>query len=92
MRYYIPTFAKRNAKKGLFKASKRNVGVKNLVSAYRILNKNKLTKKEAKLIADFYGNRKNKGLNDVEAMLNGGIKFGRVMHRKVYNKGKRKKK
>jgi|TARA_R100000049_G_C1908978_1_gene56829 hypothetical protein len=92
MRYYIPTFAKRNAKRGLNLSSKRNVGAKNLVSAYRILNKDKLNRKEAKLIANFYGDRKNKKLNDVEMMLNGGAKFGKVIHSKVYNKGKRKKK
>jgi len=83
VRYYIPTSAKRNAKRGLHLSSKRKVGAKNLVSAYRILNKSNLNKKEAQLIAKFYGNSKNKQLNSIEMMLNGGAKFSRVMYRKT---------
>jgi hypothetical protein len=86
VRYYIPTSAKRNAKRGLHLSSKRKVGVKNLVSAYQILNKSNLTKKEARLVAKFYGDSKNKQLNSIESiemMLNGGCKFSRVMYRKT---------
>ena len=83
VRYYIPTSAKRNAKRGLHLSSKRKVGAKNLVSAYQILNKSNLTKKEAKLVAKFYGESTNKKLNSLEFMLNGGLKFSKVMYRKT---------
>tara|TARA_Y100000310_G_scaffold289074_1_gene315205 strand:- start:310 stop:570 length:261 start_codon:yes stop_codon:yes gene_type:complete len=83
VRYYIPKSAKINAKRGLHLSSKRKVGARNLVSAHQILTKDKLTRKEAKLIAKFYGNSKNKQLNSIEMMLNGGAKFSRVMYRKT---------